>query len=211
MESEEKLSESNYFLMKLKEIERQLDNDPGSIVDLIIDFKANLSAFIQSWRSVFDFLLYDYAEKYFEIDRGETYLDKRLFQFGLKIVSSPEAGNFLKWYKEKESILGKQHLWYLRNLYVHRGGSATEVKIVERRDVTWQQTFGVAVMPSNISAGTVPPGMVYSGGNRLITVPVETTTKELYVGDFNYNEIIDMCEKCYELMHLIVKEASLQF
>jgi hypothetical protein len=207
MRAEDKLAEAKYFLSKIDGLSQQLSIFPYQTVLLKNEFKYNFSAFVQAWRSTFDFLLYDYAEKYFNIEREEDYVDKRTFNLRAHTSERTEAATFIKWFNKKEGVLGQQHLWYLRNLSIHRSGRAAEAEIREHISGTLTKIFDVSVLPSTISAGTLAPDIIYGSGNQTITLPKEKKEKILYSGKYDNKEILDMCQKGYNLMVEIVTEA----
>lgn len=88
MEAKNKLSETRYFLNRIK----RLKNKPD-------EFMHNLSAFLSAWRSVLDVLLYDYAEKYFGWSR-EDKLTQRDFEVAAKISKITDAQTFIQWYRK---------------------------------------------------------------------------------------------------------------
>ncbi|MCW4040676.1 MAG: hypothetical protein NWE83_07990 [Candidatus Bathyarchaeota archaeon] len=207
MRAEDKLAEAKYFLSKIDGFSQHLTIFPYQTVLLKNEFKYNFSAFVQAWRSTFDFLLYDYAEKYFDIDPEEDSIDKRSFTLRAVTSERTEAATFIKWYNKKEGFLGQEHLWYLRNISIYRGGRAAEATIGEHISGPLTKIFDVSVLPSNISADTVAPDIIYGSGNRTITLPKETKEKILYSGKYDNIEMLDMCQKGYNLMAEIVTEA----
>jgi hypothetical protein len=211
MRAEDKLAEAKYFLSKIDGLSQQLTIFPYQTVLLKNEFKYNFSAFMQAWRSTFDFLLYDYAEKYFNIDREEASIDKHVFTLRAETAQLTEAATFIKWYTKKEGVLGQEHLWYLRHIAIHRGGRAAEVQSGEHISGSLTKIFEVSVLPSDISADTVAPDMVYGSRNRTITLPKEKKAKMLYTATYDNIEILEMCQKGYNLMEEIVTEARETF
>lgn len=133
MKAEDKLSEAFYFLEKLRESSKR-------------DLSFNLSAFVQAWRSVFDVLLYDYAEQYFGYPPERTVkITKESFEKIAEVLENldnPKPKKFIEWYKEKEKTLAKEHFWHLRVFFVHRGGKILEPRlrqkyILEKKPVTY--------------------------------------------------------------------------
>lgn len=121
-----KLREAEYFLKKLREL---LLEEPR-----ITEFSYNLSAFITAWRSVFDVLLYDYAERYFNIDRDDKIqFLSRDFKVSAQAIKDikPEPLKFINWYNKKEGILSEQHIWFVRKIFVHKGLPKTKKYVVD--------------------------------------------------------------------------------
>lgn len=89
-----------------------------------------MSAFVQAWRSVFDILLYDYAEKYFKYTPERTFkVTKESFKQIAEVLENldnPEPKRFIEWYNEKEKNLANKHFWHMRVFFVHRGGKKLE-------------------------------------------------------------------------------------
>ncbi len=117
MKAEEKLCEAGYFLEKLKSMSRTICagsnfSEPRDLSVVEPEFRYILSAFMTSWRSVIDVLLYDYAEKYFKIDpkRGMK-VTQDSFEIGAEILKNCgflKATKFIKWYKGKMRKLRKE-------------------------------------------------------------------------------------------------------
>lgn len=207
MRAADKLAEAKYFLSKIDGLSQQLTIFPYQTVLLKNEFKYNFSAFMHAWRSTFDLLLYDYAEKYFNIDHEAASIDKHIFTLRAETTQLTEAATFIKWYTKKEDVLGQEHLWYLRHIAIHQGGRAAEAEIGEHMSGSPTQIFEVSVLPSTISADTVAPDIIYGSGNRPITLPKENKAKMLYTATYDNIEILDMCQKGYNLMTEIVTEA----
>ena len=130
MRAEGKLEEAKYFLDILKKVSRTITTDSqwkegrdGHTIEP--KFKHNFSACIQALRSVFDVLLYDYAEKYFKYSpERQEYMDENRFSIIASARGSSESKQFIKWYRQKfkEIKVRAKHLSFVRVMTVHRGG-----------------------------------------------------------------------------------------
>ena len=124
MKAEDKLAEAKYFLKKLHESNEY-------------ELGFNLSAFIQAWRSVFDILLYDYAEQYFAYTEARKFKTTKNIFREIAIVLENQGNNiprkFIDWYQKKESELSKIPFWTLRKFFVHRGGKTLKSGKTEKK------------------------------------------------------------------------------
>lgn len=126
MQAEYKLEEARYFLRRLNDLRRlsdvtQTSNEPEANQETFDEIMYTLSAFVSAWRSVFDVLLYDYAEKYFEFNR-EQKVTPGIFSRAIKVYDFPEAKEFIEWYNEtEEDNLRGNPLWKLGVFFIHRG------------------------------------------------------------------------------------------
>ena len=186
--AESKLRETQYFLDRLHD----LKGDPR-------EFKYNLSAFVTAWRSVFDVLLYDYAEKYFNTNREQEKVTPDAFVLAAKSVKDtmPDAERFIEWYNKKWSILARERLWNLRVLSVHRGGPPVNV---------------VTGPSAVINVGDA--GYSMGPGPSMVLTDVMSVTAQLpkvYIGELTTHEYVDMCNKGYALMKEMVEEGREKF
>ena len=215
MKAEDKLEEASYFLKKLRNRMEAMDSDIENVLELENEFKFNLSAFIQAWRSVFDVLLYDYAEKYFKHSPERKF---KIFPYDFKKIAEvlenrdcPVSMKFFKWYKEKENILRKKFpwLWHLRVFIVHRGGSRMEPRHKDRYVLKKPRPRFEVYVPPSVTSGsiyTLESIPVYFGED----VKVETE-KELVIAEMRATVILMKCEKGYSLMQKILVEARESF
>lgn len=144
MSAEDKLEEAKYFLDILKKISRTITADSqwkeGRDVHAIEPkFKHNFNACIQALRSVFDVLLYDYAEKYFKkSSERQYYMNEK---------------KFIKWHRQKFKELRNEHLFNVRNTAVHRGGRWMETKLknilTKKGNIT--EEIYIAGMPETVA------------------------------------------------------------
>ena len=168
MQAENKLEEARFFLDKLKRISRTIAADSDweedrDVYSIEPKFKHNFSACVQALRSVFDVLLYDYAEKYFKWSRSpepKHYMNAKRFSKIAKNRGLPEATRFLEWYSGKFDEIKKEHLSYVRVATVHRGGSWMDTQLKDsyrlRRDgqkiaVETEKEIWIAGMPETVA------------------------------------------------------------
>ena len=197
MKAEDKLGEAKYFLEKLKS---STNSELGY----------NLSAFIQAWRSVFDVLLYDYAEQYLLYSEERKIKTSKNSFREIAIVMENYGKDipkkFIDWYQEKESELSKEQFWNLRIFFVHRGGSKIEKGSTVKKTLT-VKPIEIYVPPSAISGDAISPTSA-----SVITGRTEVKTeKELTIAKMPETVIIGESEKTYSLMEEIVKEARNKF
>ena len=195
MQAEYKLKEARYFLGRLNDL-KQTSNEPVADEETFNEIMYNLSAFVSAWRSTFDELLYDFAERYFKVNREEKMQIKpeNLIMAARAIRSiNPEAEKFIKWYhKKRNKMLQKNALWKLRVFFVHKGFLESTV--------TWEAEL------------YVPPSSVSGGTSTVITPETKyEVRRKVYVGKFTDKEILAMCEEGFDLMEKIVKEATETF
>jgi hypothetical protein len=101
MSAEDKLEEAKYFLDILKKISRTITADSqwkeGRDVHAIEPiFKYNFNACLQALWSVFDVLLYDYAEKYFKkSSERQDYMNEKIFSKIASACGSSESKKFI--------------------------------------------------------------------------------------------------------------------
>jgi len=190
MRAEDKLEEAKYFLDILKEISPTISaeshwEENRDVHAIEPKFKHNFSACIQALRSVFDILLYDYAEKFKFIESREDYMDEKRFRIIAKACGFSESKRFIKWYRKKFKKLKmrararkKEHLFFVRIATVHRGGSWMDTKLKDTYTMTKE---GIK------------------------------TEKEIYIGGTPETVAVSECERIYSLMDDIVKEARGEF
>jgi len=155
--AEDKLDEAKYFLGKLKEISRTIsaesDWKEGRDVYVIEPkYKYNFSACTQALRSVFDILLYDYAEKYKLIVGRQDYIDKNKFSTKAKACGSSESRKFIKWYNEKLEELMKEPLFFIRKVTAHKGGIWMDTQLKN----TYTKTKEGIKIEKEIYIGAIP-------------------------------------------------------
>jgi len=179
MQSDQKLKEAQYFLGKL---------------NLGLDFEElayNLSAFVSAWRSVFDVLLYDYAETYFNVNREEKiYITRTTFQMVAKATRNHDAEKFIAWYNKRLGVVHKHELRSVRNFLIHKGSLVREIYVP------------VDIASSTTATYRVPPDvdtLILSRDRRLIAVSLDVP------------QILKKCNNGFALMKKIVEEAKDKF
>jgi len=198
MEANFKLDEASYFLEKLK----KLVQSPAGIRNLQeIDkeFMYNLSAFISAWRSFFDVLLYDYAEKFFEISREEK-LDRDMFKLVAIASRNQKAKEFINWYNQQMQEEKKDPLWKKRPYNVHRGrlGISREhrplpLPIVESTSVT------------------ISPPKKTKYGTDIDSMDNREMRFTYFFNDTKDKPVVSMCEQVFNRMKKILGEALMKF
>ena len=108
-------------------------------------------------RSVFDVLLYDYAEKYFKYrPERQDYMDEKRFSMIASACGSLESKKFIKWYRKKCKALGNEHLFSVRVTTVHRGGRWMDTKLknshaITKEGVKTEEEIQIAGMPETVA------------------------------------------------------------
>lgn len=162
MRAEDKLQEAKYFLDRLKEISRTISAEShweeGRDVYVIEPkFKHNFSACVTALRSVFDVLLYDYAEKYFNYSSArQDFMNEKLFSKTANACGLSESKKFIEWYNEKFKELKNEHLFTVRVITVHRGGSWMDSKLKDTYTITKagfkiEKEIHIAGMPETVA------------------------------------------------------------
>ena len=142
IKAEDKLKEAKYFLDKLKEISRTISaeshwEEGRDVYAIEPKFKYNFSACVTALMSVYDVLLYDYAEKYFKYSPARQYfMNEILFSNIANACGSSESKEFIKWYRKKFKKLRKEHLHFVRIATVHRGGTWMDTKLKDTYTMT---------------------------------------------------------------------------
>ena len=104
-----KLEECRFFLTQVQE----KSDDPR-----INSFYQ--SAFLSTWRSILDYLLYDYAEYYgitqyyAKLEHAtsfKTWTDERSFRFAAKELGNNRALKFIRWWVDKRKDLSSHELY----------------------------------------------------------------------------------------------------
>ena len=196
MKAEDKLAEAKYFLEKLKS---SINSELGY----------NLSAFIQAWRSVFDVLLYDYAEQYFGYSEERKFkTTKNSFReiaIVLDIQGNDKPKKFIEWYQKKEAELSKERFWTLRIFFVHRGGKSIKEGSTTKKTLILKP-IEVYLPPSAISGDAISPyASIIVGGTEV------TTEKELTIAGMPETVIHAESERVFDIMDKIVSETREKF
>jgi hypothetical protein len=186
MDTRNKLTEAKYFLDAL--IATQ---DKQEV------FYFSLSAFLSSWKSVPDVMLYDFLDHF---SLGLTREDKMYphdFFIVAKSQDNKPALEFFKWWDKKRDELSKNPLWNMRHVVLHRG-YPKEIKHTVYNSGSISST-SVAISISQVpGSGAVSPS-VYS-------VDLPETSLEVKVP-----EVMDMCKDGFSKMVKIVEEAEKLF
>lgn len=179
MDTRNKLLEAKYFLDVL--IATQ---DKPEV------FRFNLSAFLASWKSVLDVMLYDFLE-FFSL--GLTHEDKVLpeyFYIVAKSRNNKPALDFFRWWNKKRDSLSNNPLWSMRHFHLHRGYP---------EEIT-ETVYSLDSLSSGIGFSLVP----VSGIACLTDSPQTLLEAKL-------QEVLNLCKNGYATMEAIVKDAEKQF
>lgn len=197
MDSKNKLEEVRYFLNKLR-----LTAQDGD------EFMYILSAFLSAWRSVFDVMLYDYAERYSLGLTREDRITDHEFEIAAKALNHTEALRFIRWWRQQRSVLKQNPLWKKRTIVIHRGyPPAIHVhRLYVAESLALSSTFTVSggIAESYVESGA-PPG----------AIPTETPRPEVHVEtrfrDLPDRSVVDYCQEAFEKMEEIVEATEREF
>lgn len=209
MQVKEKLNEAHYFL-------GMLSNTPQDDAHER-EFTYILSAFLNSWASVLDVLLYDYLEKFsLGFSRSER-ITERDFEIAARALNHTQATLFIRWWRQQLRSLSNNPLWTKRNLIVHRGYPPTMhvYNIYVAESIAINSTisaYGTSIIaagssgPSAISPTTTP------GSATPQPAPQTAQTRdEIRFADRPDRSVIDYCQVAYDEMESIVSSALAQF
>jgi hypothetical protein len=194
-----KLDEASYFLGKLKSLESKIA-ESSAIEKTTEEFAHNLSAFVSAWRSVWEVLRHDFAEKYLKVSRDE---ELRGEEFEKRLNQNPDTIPIAEWLKNKFGILEKSPLWEIRNYNIH--GGIIEIDR-EQRPYPITETYG-SITATNASRKSEPKPSVGSIDIQNLRICFRLGQRH----DIEHNQIIPMCAEALELMQNIVKDASEKF
>ena len=200
MDTRKKLSEAKFFLDEL------------SYVTDASDFtKVNyfLSAFLGAWRSVLDYMLYDFSEYYSLGISREDYMNVERFEIVAKRLKKTKGVEFINWFKQKQKILNNNPLLEKRVIIVHRGYPPI-------KSISYVQNSVLNI--GTISSEVLPFSRI------LIYDPIPTLSlKDQYYLKFSYSyevisfsdfsdmDIVGVCVDAQEMMETIVDEAETKF
>lgn len=208
MHSEGKLAEAKYFLDLL----RVAPQDPTHEKE----FMYEVSAFLSSWRSVIDVILYDYAEKFnfgFSRDEGITVRD---FEVAARVTRNNIATEFIEWLNQQTGSLSNNPLWRKRNVIVHRGYPPTMhvYSVYVSGSIFLSSSVTVRSSTSPVSAGSsgfTPLTTNAQGGSAIPTTTPTTTTAEIRFLDCQDKSVIAYCQEAFDQMERIVNLAIQKF
>jgi hypothetical protein len=147
-EARAKIKEAKHFLGQMRGAQDKLDEDL---------FKYNLSAFLAAWRSVPEFVLYDYAERNsLGISREDEEKVHIAIQFRIvanaikRLKDNVEPLAFMEWWNERCNAIYKEHgIVGKRNYTIHKGYPKVEkVAEVERIAFVPTGSFNWSTGPS---------------------------------------------------------------
>jgi hypothetical protein len=194
METIYKLEEADYFLERLKSLTKN-PTKYGDMDYIDKEFMHNLSAFISAWRSVIDYLLYDYAEKFLGINR-EKRLDSSVFERVATECKNQKALEFVEWYKEKFGILEKDPLWKKRPYSIHRGHPKMS-----------RQYRPLDKISGSITSSSIGPTKEIWVKPAGYTPPNQEMTIAYFFNDSEDKEVTTICEEALGRIKQVVAEA----
>lgn len=224
MDAREKVREAQFFLDRMKELERKLKAGEKRAAE----FTYYLDAFLSSWTSVLEIIRYDFAEKYrVGITREMRITDQQFETAATVSKSMGDEGfsDFIDWLKGEENKLRNKN----RTLFDKRK------KIVHREFIHARRGYRVvahtyAVNISGADSLTVEPWLQLGGpqpatessGARIVQPQDEIQPDEDVVNQVpekepmfcfkeNMNEsVVDICEQGYMDMERLVAEAQME-
>jgi len=209
MQVKEKLNEAHYFLDLLKSTPQDNTHEK--------EFMYILSAYLNSWASVLDVLLYDYLEKFSLGFSRNDRITEREFEVAARALKNTQALSFVQWWKQQLGVLSKDPLWTKRNLIVHRGYPPTMhvYAIYIAESIAVSSTISI-YGPSSYTAGSsgpsaIPPATTPGSATAQPTPQTARTTAEIRFADLPDRSVIDYCQRAYDEMEKIVCSALAQF
>ncbi len=215
MQSEDKLAEARYFLGLLSVTPQDPIHEK--------EFMYTVSAFLSSWRSVFDIMLYDYADKFqLGFSRDEE-ITERDFGIAARVTNNGQASSFLLWWRQQISILARNPLWVKRKIIVHRGYPPTmhvytlfiSGSIALSSSIVVTSSSGVTTLVNSSTTSTAPTATTHGGSAMSTATPTTTTptttTAEIRFLDFQDRSVVDYCKQALDEMEKIVNRAIQQF
>ena len=209
MQAEEKLEEARFFL-------RMLNASPQDITHER-EFMHVLSAFLSSWRSVTDVILYDYSDMFhfgFSRDEEITIHD---FEIAARVTNNPQAGQFISWLNRQIGTLSRNPLWRKRNVIVHRGYPPTMrvYSLFISGSMSLSSSFTVQNPNQPLTQpAAIPPataGTNASRGSAIPTTTPATTIAEIRFLDRQDQSVLDYCRQALTQMEAILNDAIRQF
>jgi hypothetical protein len=206
MQAEEKLEEARYFLRLLNATPQDIAHER--------EFMHLVSAFLSSWRSVLDVMLYDYSDKYhFGFSRDEA-ISIRDFGIAARVTNNSQALQFLTWFKEQTGTLSNNPLSTKRNIIVHRGyptiNRVYAVYISGSMTISSSSTVQSANQPA-VGSGAIPPTAGAPCGSATPTTTPTTVVADIRFMDCQNQSVLSYCTQALTQMETIVNSAIQQF
>jgi len=185
----EKLDEAAYFLGQLQKYEDRKE---------LFDY--NLTAFVVSWHSVLDIMLYDFAEKFSLNLTRDDYLGEEQFRLAAKVLGRKEALDFLKWLIGETRNLREKHrvLFDRRRVTIHRGKGSTFAAYALNLS---SSSAAVSITGSQWVPTTLPP-------SEHVTPPIQIQLAEIRFAERPNESAISVCRRAYEDMKMLVASAE---
>jgi len=168
-------------------------------------FSYNLNAFLSSWRSVLDIMLYDFAEHYSLGFTREVEMNDKEFYAVAQVLKRTEAVKFIKWWRQKQGILRNEPLWRKRDISFHRGSLGI---------IYHYYGYGTGSSSGTISYMTaLSPHVSSNMGGAVSPHTVSTSVGIPFWSflDFQNENLIDKCKEGYAKLEEIVHEAETIF
>jgi hypothetical protein len=209
MQVKEKLNEAHYFLEMLR-------NAPGDNTHER-QFMYILSAFLNSWASVLDVLLYDYLEMFcLGFSRSER-ITERDFEIAARVLNHTQALSFIQWWKQQLGVLSNNPLWTKRNLIVHRGYPPTMrvYMIYVAESIAISSTISVYGASTNTAGSSGPstilPAITPGSATPQPAPQTAQTRAEIRFADLPDRSVFDYCQQAYDEMETIISSALARF
>ena len=219
MQAEEKLEEARYFLTLLQNTPQDNAHEK--------EFMYLVSAFLSSWRSVFDIMLYDYAAKFSLGFSRDEEITERDFEIAARVTNNTQALLFLRWWRQQLNVLAQNPVWTKRKVIVHRGYPPTmhvyTLFISGSIALTSSTVFTSSARASiSFSSSAVPPLTTtttsISGPSAIPTAAVTSTaltptstTAQIRFLDFQDRGVTDYCQQAFRAMEATVQSTIRQF
>lgn len=189
MDSRRRLTEATFFLDQLKQHESSAEV-----------FEFYMTAFLSSWRSIMDIMLYDVAEHFLGVTRDQKFNDEEL-----KVLAeekgSKRAIEFIDWWSAKQKILFQHPLWEKRNISFHRGYPSMNV------DFIYLGGSGGTSGTISFSLRQYAPDPTGPGPLRSVPQP-DFSSKRFSFTEIPDRDAIDVCQEALFQMKKIHEEAE---
>jgi hypothetical protein len=190
MDSRKRLGEAKFFLDQLKNHESDSEK-----------FEYYMTAFLTSWRSVMDVMLYDVAEHFLGLSRDDQYNEEEIRAIAEK-KGCKEVINFVSCWSGKQKILLKTPLWNKRNVSFHRGYPSMNIEFI------YLGNSGGTSGTISVNLRAYTPDL---SGEYPIRGPVpqpDFASKRFSFSDIPGRSAISVCEEAYDQIERFVDEAE---
>lgn len=202
MPAEDSLRDAEYGLTM---IEQNLGTDK---------LQYHLRAFLTSLKSVFDYLLEDYNQKYSLGITEDEDLNARRFEEKARQLGHNEAQRFIAWWKVKKGqVKSDRRCAFLlarhgrRDIMVHRRRVPMRVDVEVFESITISDRVRVEkynnqgkLLEVRESEPTKPPSPA-----------PKPSTIEFYFDGFDIENVVSVCKHCFETLKNVIEEARRNF